>query len=68
MASYDHKNPTNRLRAAALLKQLLPLAHEAARTTRTPLLPSSGVGENALRWFRTEDCLGVHVYQGDRGG
>lgn len=68
MGSYNRKNPTNRLRAARLLKELLPQAREAAKSVKEGLRPTSGVGENTLRWFRTEDCIGVHVYQGDQGG
>lgn len=65
---YDRNNRTNRRLAAKLLKELLPLAREEAKTIKDPFRPTTGVGETALRWYRTENCLGVHVYQGDRGG
>jgi hypothetical protein len=66
--SYNYKNPTNRLKAAQLLKRLLPLAQQQADTVLDGMKPASSLGRATLGHYHLSKCVGVHVYQGDKGG
>jgi hypothetical protein len=66
--SYNYKNPSNRMKAAQLLKKLLPLAEQEAREQRAPLQAATAIGHATLRHYHISKCAGVHVYKGEKGG
>lgn len=65
---YKYGNPTNRMRASEMLRRLLPEAKKLAEKSSYSMETTSVVGEASLKWYRTEHCRGVHIYQGDKGG
>lgn len=67
---YKYGNPTNRLKAAEMLKKLLPEAREMAEKNKseTSIEATSAVGAASLKWYDLEHCNGLHIYQGEKGG
>lgn len=66
--TYSYKNPTNRIKAAQLLKRLLPLAKQQAEKVVDGIKPASNLGRATLEHYHLSKCVGVHVYQGAKGG
>lgn len=66
--SYNYKNPTNRIKAAQLLKRLLPLARQEAEKVKDGIKAASNLGRATLGHYHLSKCVGVHVYQGTKGG
>lgn len=69
--AYSYGNPTNRVRAAEMLRKLLPRVTESIEKSNGnsgEMKPTSEIGKQSLKWYRVECCIGVHIYQGDKGG
>jgi len=67
----NYGNPGNRIRAAEMLRKLLPRAtklRESHKDGEASMEAVSSIGQASLKWYRTENCTGVYIYQGEKGG
>jgi hypothetical protein len=66
---YKPNNPENRMRARALLRKLLPEARKILEGKGSyEIKPESDVGENSIPHYKIDRCVGIHIYEGDKGG
>jgi hypothetical protein len=68
---HNYGNPTNRVRAAELLRKIRPEAakkYAGLKSDGLSMEATSSVGEASLKWYTADKCVGIHVYQGDKGG
>lgn len=57
------------MRARALLRKLLPDARKLLKEEGNyEITPESNVGENSIPHYKIDHCVGIHIYEGSKGG